>query len=86
MKNRIMEEAPLVRLAVCLMVGIAVGEYVCWPWLLLLVGSVVAVLLAWRWPLVQSVAIAVSFVVLGALLVERQERSLRVVWPEGEVC
>ena len=86
MKNRIMEEAPLVRLAVCLMVGIAVGEYVCWPWLLLLVGSVVAVLLAWRWPLVQSVAIAVSFVVLGGLLVERQERSLRVVWPEGEVC
>ena len=86
MKNRIMEEAPLVRLAVCLMVGIAVGEYVCWPWLLLLVGSVAAVLLAWRWPLVQSVAIAVSFVVLGGLLVERQERSLRVVWPEGEVC
>lgn len=85
MKNSLLEEAPLLRLAVCLMAGIVVGQYVAWPWMWLLVVSVAAALLSWRWEQVQSVVIAVSFVVLGALLIERQEQGLRVAWPEGDV-
>lgn len=86
MKNNLLEEAPLLRLAACLMAGIVVGQYVAWPWMWLLVACVAAALLSWRWEQVQSAVIAVCFVVLGALLIERQERGQRVAWPEGEVC
>jgi len=49
------------------------------------VVMVVVALLLWKFPQVQSVAIALCFVVLGGLLIQRQKESLQVAWPEGEV-
>ncbi|MBR4731066.1 MAG: hypothetical protein IK075_12530, partial [Prevotella sp.] len=85
MKNDPFESVPLLRLSVCLMVGIVVGEYVAVPLLPVFVAMVVVALLLWKYPQVQSVAIALCFVVLGALLMQRQKASLQVTWPEGEV-
>ena len=80
-------EAPLLRLAVCLMAGIVIGDYVAVGWLLLpiFVGIVVIALLLWKHEHLQSIVIAACFIVLGWLLMERQKASLVVVWPEGEV-
>ena len=87
MKNKPFGEAPLLRLAVCLMAGIVVGDNIgnC-NWLLpTFVVMVVGAMLLWRHAVVQSASIAVCFVLLGWLLVLRQEASLRVPWPEEEV-
>ena len=87
MKNKPFGEAPLLRLAVCLMAGIVVGDNIgnC-DWLLpAFVVMVVGAMLLWRYAVVQSAAIAACFVLLGWLLVQRQEASLRVTWPEQEV-
>ena len=87
MKNKPFGEAPLLRLAVCLMAGIVVGDNIgnC-DWLLpAFVVMVVGAMLLWRHAVVQSASIAVCFVLLGWLLVQRQEASLRVSWPEQEV-
>ena len=87
MKNKPFGEAPLLRLAVCLMAGIVVGDNMgnC-NWLLpAFVVMVVGAMLLWRHAVVQSASIAVCFVLLGWLLVLRQEASLRVPWPEEEV-
>ena len=89
MENKVFwKEAPLVRLAVCLMAGIIVGDtFVVGQWLLVvLVVMVVVALLLRKYEHGQSGAIAVCFVVLGWLLMERQKASLVVDWPEGEVC
>ena len=88
MKNKpFWNEAPLLRLALCLMAGIVIGDYVPVGWLLLLifVGIVALALLLWKHEHLQSIAIAVCFVILGWLLMERQKASLQVAWPEGEV-
>ena len=85
MKNDPFESVPLLRLSVCLMVGIVVGEYVAVPLLPVFVAMVVVALFLWKYPQVQSAAIALCFVVLGALLMQRQKASLQVTWPEGEV-
>ena len=66
-------EAPLLPLAISLMVGIVVGKYLSiaiplWP---LLAVVVLLALLLRRWPMWQSVAIVVSFMVLGAFLMQR---------------
>ena len=88
MKNKPFGEAPLLRLVICLMAGIVVGDSVgtvSWLWPAFVV-MVVASLLLWRYAVLQSVGIAVCFVLLGWLLVQRQEASLRVSWPDKEVC
>ena len=87
MKNKLFGEAPLLRLAVCLMAGIVIGNNVeAGHWLLpVLAGVVVLALLLWKKALLQSVAIAVCFVLLGWLLTARQKESLQVQWPEEEV-
>ena len=88
MKNKsFWNEAPLLRLAICLMAGIIVGDSIIVGWLLLPIFLVIVVsaLLLWRYEHWQSIAIALSFVVLGWLLMERQKASLAVAWPEGEV-
>ncbi len=89
MENKVFwKEAPLVRLAVCLMAGIIIGDtFVVGRWLLVvLVVMVVVALLLRKHEHGQSVAIAVCFVVLGWLLMERQKALLVVDWPEGVVC
>lgn len=87
MRNKLFGEAPLLRLAVCLMAGIVIGNYVeAGHWLLhVLAGVVVLALLLWKKALLQSVAIAICFVLLGWLLTAREKESLRVQWPEEEV-
>ena len=88
MKNKPFGEAPLLRLVICLMAGIVVGDSVgsvSWLWPILIV-LLVATLLLWRYAVLQSGGIAVCFVLLGWLLVQRQETKLRVSWPEKEVC
>ena len=87
MKNDPFESVPLLRLAVCLMVGIVVGEYatISLPMLPVFVAMVAVALLLWKYSQAQSVAIALCFVVLGALLMQRQKASLQVSWPENEV-
>ena len=88
MKSKLFwKEAPLLRLAVCLMAGIVIGDHfvVGWPLLLICVVMVVMALLLWKHEHLQSIAIALCFVVLGWLLMEHQKTSLQVVWPEGEV-
>ena len=87
MRNKLFGEAPLLRLAVCLMAGIIIGNDVeAGQWLLpLFAVAVMLTLLLWRKALLQSVAIAVCFVLLGWLLMTRQKDSLQVKWPEGEV-
>ena len=87
MKNKPFGEAPLLRLVICLMAGIVVGDSmgtVSWLWPVLIV-LVVGTLLLWRYAVLQSVGIAVCFVLLGWLLIQRQETTLRVPWPEEEV-
>lgn len=87
MGNNVFESTPLVRLSVCLIVGIIVGERVVLPvpWLPVL-GTLVAVaLLLGRYGNVQSVMIAGCFVVLGALLTDRQRQFVKVEWPAHEV-
>ena len=87
MKNKPFGEAPLLRLAVCLMAGIVVGDSIgnC-DWLLpAFVVMVVGTMLLGRYAVLQSGAIAGCFVLLGWLLVQRQEASLRVSWPDEEV-
>ena len=70
MKNDPFESVPLLRLAVCLMVGIVVGDNVIIPVSMLpvFVAMVAIALLSWKHPQVQSVAIALCFVALGGLL------------------
>lgn len=87
MKNRLFGVSPLLRLAVCLMVGIVVGDRVsaAWPWLVFFAVAVGAALLSWRSARLQSIAIGLCFVGLGALLMERHRASLAVGWPDGEV-
>ena len=88
MKNKPFGEAPLLRLVICLMAGIVVGDSVgtvSWLWPAFVV-MVVGTLLLWRYAVAQSAGIAVCFVVLGWLLVQRQEAKLHVSWPEEEVC
>ena len=87
MKNKPFGEAPLLRLVICLIAGIVVGDSVgtvSWLWPVLIV-VVVGTLLLWRYAVLQSVGIAVCFVLLGWLLIQRQETTLRVSWPEEEV-
>lgn len=81
------DEAPLLRLAVCLMAGIVIGNYVVvgWPLLPICVAMVVVALLLWKHEHLQSAAIAVCFVVLGWLLMAQQKTSLQVFWPKDEV-
>ena len=89
MKNIQIEEVPLLKVAASLMVGIVVGQYVAVSllWLLAtLAGLLVLALLLWRHEQWQSVAIALCFVCLGWLLMQRQKESLHEEWPEGEVC
>lgn len=74
MEGKMHERMPLVRLAVCLMVGIIVGDHLTGQivWWLVLAGMVGGTLLLWRHEQLQSVAIALCFVVLGIVLMTRQ--------------
>ena len=77
MEGKMHERMPLVRLAVCLMVGIIVGDHLTGQlvWWLVLAGMVGGTLLLWRHEQLQSLAIALCFVVLGIVLMTRQSET-----------
>ena len=85
--SQTMKTAPLLHIAICLMAGIVIGEYssVPFPLFPVLVVSVVTTLLLGRFPYVQSFAVCVCTLMLGWLVMERQQESLRVEWTHSEV-
>ncbi|MBR1502733.1 MAG: ComEC/Rec2 family competence protein [Prevotella sp.] len=82
-----MKTVPLLHIAICLMAGIVVGEYVHTPFPLfpIFVVSVVTALFLWRFPYVQSATVCVCMLLLGWLMMERQQGELCVEWPDSEV-
>lgn len=87
MKNNLLFKAPLLRLAVSMMVGIVLGTYVpvgipLWP---VFVGILLVALLLEKYENLQSMAIILAFVMLGWALVKGQWDKVRVDWPDGEV-
>ncbi len=75
--------APLLPLAVCLMTGIVLGEWLN-QWLTglaVLVPMVLVTLLLGRWPRWQTLGIGCCVVALGAVLSSRTRASLLVEWP-----
>ena len=73
MRNRVSENAPLVKIAVSLMAGIALAWYFVIPFALfpLLLVVVLLAFCLWRYEHLQSTVIGLCFVVLGALLMQR---------------
>lgn len=76
MRNSVSETAPLVKIAVGLMVGIVMTRYIVLPFplFLLLVGVVLLAGSLWRYEHLQSAAIVFCFVVLGAVLMQRAQQ------------
>lgn len=76
MRNSVSETAPLVKIAVGLMVGIVMTRYIVLPFPLfpLLVGVVLLAGSLWRYEHLQSAAIVLCFVVLGAVLMQRTQQ------------
>lgn len=87
MKNNLWVKAPLLRLAVSMMVGIVLGTYVpvgipLWP---IFVGILLVALLLEKYENLQSMTIILAFVMLGWVLVKGQWEKARVDWPDREV-
>ena len=77
MRNSVSETAPLVKIAVGLMVGIVMTRYIVLPFPLfpLLVGVVLLAGSLWRYEHLPSAAIVFCFVVLGAVLMQRAQQN-----------
>lgn len=88
MRNKMLENAPLVKLLVCLMAGLTAGKYILieLPLLPVFAGVVAVALLAWQYEYIQSAAIAACCLLLGMLLIQRQRQQGQTKWPDGEVC
>ena len=73
MRNRLLDNAPLLRLAVCLIVGIVIANYV--PLALSVLPAlaimVVVTLLLWKYENLQSIAILACFLLVGVFLMQR---------------
>lgn len=76
MGNSLSEKAPLVKIAVSLMAGIVVAKYIIVPFPLypLLVVFVLVAFCLRRYAQLQSAVIAMCFVVLGAVLMQRAQQ------------
>lgn len=74
MRNRLLESAPLLRVAVCLIIGIVIARYVLLPIpvLPILAVMVMITVLLWKYTNLQSIAILVSFLLVGMFLMQRQ--------------
>ena len=73
MRNRLLDNAPLLRLAVCLIVGIVIANYVPLALSVLpaLAVMVVVTLLLWKYENLQSIAILACFLLVGMFLMQR---------------
>ena len=76
MRSSVSEKAPLVKIAVSLMAGIVLAKYLVVAFALfpLLVVVVLSAFCLWRYEHLQSAAIVLCFVVLGALLMQRSQQ------------
>ena len=74
--------------AICMMVGIIIGDYLMAeiPLLPIFIGMVVVSVLLWRFEVLQSVAIVMCFFFLGLLLISWQKEKSKITWPEEEVA
>ena len=74
MRNRLLDNAPLLRLAVCMIIGIIIANYIVLPIPMLPVfaGMVVIALLLGTHKYLQSVAILLCFLLMGMFLMQRQ--------------
>ena len=68
--------APLLWPTVCLTAGLSIQHAGGWqlPWVLVLIGLMVATSFTWRWAIVQSVLLGLCFVALGMWLMQRSEQ------------
>lgn len=85
MSNNII--APLLRPAVCLIIGIMVGRFVeCHEVILLvtLLATLAAAFLLRKFQTLQSLYIQAACMVMGCLLCLHQKSQLQVAWPSGE--
>lgn len=75
MKSKVLERTPLVRAVICLMAGIMIGDslQITTPLLPIFAGVVLVALLLWKYEHLQTIAIGICFVVLGSLLIQRQQ-------------
>jgi competence protein ComEC len=73
MRNRLLESAPLLRLAVCLIVGIVIANYVPLPIAVLPILAVMVVITMFlgKYENLQSIAILVCFLLVGMFLMQR---------------
>lgn len=73
MQNRLLESAPLLRLAVCLIVGIVIANYVPLPISVLPILAVMVVITMFlgKYENLQSIAILVCFLLVGMFLMQR---------------
>ena len=74
MSNRLLDNAPLLRLAVCMIIGITIANYIKLPIPIFPVfaGMVVIALLLGSHRYLQSVAILLCFLLMGMFLMQRQ--------------
>ena len=74
MRNRLLDNAPLLRLAVCMIIGITIANYIVLPLPMLPVfaGMVVIALLLGSHRYLQSIAILLCFLLMGMFLMQRQ--------------
>ena len=74
MSNRLLDNAPLLRLAVCMIIGITIANYIELPIPIFPVfaGMVVIALLLGSHRYLQSVAILLCFLLMGMFLIQRQ--------------
>lgn len=89
MERPVFEHCPLLIPALCLAIGIALGDHIPQggPVPLVLLVVVVLTLLAGRWPLVQSLGVALCFMMLGITVAsDEEERLADGVWTEAVVA
>ena len=75
MRNRLLDNAPLLRIVVCMIIGIIIAHHVALPVSMLpvLIGMVVIALLLWKYKYMQSLSILLCFLFMGMFLMQRQQ-------------
>ena len=89
MKRPVFEHCPLLIPALCLAIGIALGDHIPHgvPMLPVLLAAIAVTLLAGRWPLVQSLGVSLCFTLLGMTIASKDdERLADGVWTEAVVA
>ena len=89
MKRPVFEHCPLLIPALCMAIGIALGDHIPRgvPMLPVLLTAIAVTLLAGRWPLVQSLGVSLCFTLLGMTIASKDdERLADGIWTEAVVA